>query len=573
MTSVTKIVRDVRDRDYPWGPRPKLSLESATALECSPMSNSSLMPSAPASAVMILLTATLATAAPVKTKAGDVEGATVAGSNVRVFKGIPYAAPPVGDLRWKPPQPATAWDGVRRATEFGARCLQARVYDDMIFRDENKEDCLYLNVWTPATSEGERLPVMVWIYGGGFSSGSASEPRQDGERLAAKGVVVVGFNYRVGIFGFFSHPELSAESPNHASGNYALLDQVAALQWVKDNIAAFGGDPGNVTIFGESAGSFSVSAMMATPLARGLFHRAIGESGAFFPAGPVGLGGMPLAASEQAGAAFAKSIGGESLAALRAKSGEDLLKAVQDAKAQFWPNIDGYLFTKSAKESFANGEQHKVPLLAGWNADEIRAAATLADPKPTAKSFTEQTRSRFGAHADAILAAYPATTDDEALESAASLGSDMFIGFSTWKWLEMHGQTGQSPTYRYSFDRKIPVPPDFTVNGKPATAKDIGARHAGEIEYVFGQLDSVPKVTWEPSDRALSDLMMTYWSNFAKTSDPNGAGLPEWPRYDKNNGYQVMHLDETSKAAPDAQRKRYEAIDSLSTPPKAGSAQ
>src|SRR5262245_34017909 len=223
----------------------------------SAMLNSCLGSSLSTSGVVILLTAALGSAAPVKTKPGEVEGTTIAGSGVRTFKGIPYAAPPVGDLRWKPPQPAASWQGVRKATEFGARCMQARVYDDMIFRDENSEDCLYLNVWTPAKSENDRLPVMVWIYGGGFASGSASEPRQDGERLAAKGVVVVGFNYRVGVFGFFSHPELTAESSKHASGNYGLLDQVAALQWVKDNIAAFGGDPGNVTIFGESAGSFS----------------------------------------------------------------------------------------------------------------------------------------------------------------------------------------------------------------------------------------------------------------------------------------------------------------------------
>src|SRR5262245_40568994 len=221
---------------------------------------------------IVLMSAAVAGAEPVKTKSGYVEGMTAAGSNVRVFKGIPFAAPPVGDLRWKAPQPPASWEGVRKANEFGARCMQARIYDDMIFRDGNSEDCLYLNVWTPATSDAERLPVMVWIYGGGFRSGSASEPRQDGERLATKGVVVVGFNYRLGIFGFLSHPGLTAESPHNASGNYALQDQVAALHWVRENIAAFGGDPGNVTIFGESAGSSSVSAMMATPLARGLFH-------------------------------------------------------------------------------------------------------------------------------------------------------------------------------------------------------------------------------------------------------------------------------------------------------------
>jgi para-nitrobenzyl esterase len=523
----------------------------------------------------LLLTAAIADRAPVKTTSGAVEGVTVAGSNVRVFKGIPFAAPPVGDLRWKPPQPPAPWHGVRKATEFGARCMPARVFDDMIFRDENSEDCLYLNVWTPAKGDTDRLPVMVWIYGGGFRAGSASEPRQDGERLAAKGVVVVGFNYRLGVFGFLSHPELTAESPNHASGNYGLQDQVAALRWVKDNIAAFGGDPGNVTIFGESAGSLSVSAMMATPRARGLFHRAIGESGAFFPAGPAGLGAQPLAVSEQTGVTFAKALGAESLAAMRAKPAEDVLEATKGGPMlRFGANVDGFLFVKDPRETFANGEQSHVPLLAGWNADESRAGIVLSDPKPTAASFTAQTRTRFGDHADAILSVYPASTDDEAIESAAALGSDMFIGFSTWKWLEVHGQTGQSPVYRYSFDRKIPVAPDTKINGKPATAKDVGARHAGEIEYVFGQLDSVPKVTWDKSDRALSDQMMSYWSNFAKSGDPNGSGLPPWPRYEKSSGYQVMHLDETSKASPDATRKRYETIDAVSSKPKApGSAQ
>ena len=527
------------------------------------------------SGVAILLTAAVASAGPVKTKAGAVEGITAAGSNVRVFKGIPFAAPPVGDLRWKPPQPPAPWDGVRKATEFGARCMQARVFDDMIFRDENSEDCLYLNVWTPARGDTDRLPVMVWIYGGGFQAGSASEPRQDGERLAGKGVVVVGFNYRLGVFGFLSHPELTAESPNHASGNYGLLDQVAALRWVKDNIAVFGGDPGNVTIFGESAGSFSVSAMMASPLARGLFHRAIGESGAFFPAGPAGLGAPPLAVSEQTGGAFAKALGAESLAALRAKPAEEVLKATKGGPMlRFGPNVDGYLFVKNPRETFANGEQSHVPLLAGWNADEIRAGIVLADPRPTAASFTAQTRSRYGEHADAILSVYPASTDDEAIESAAALGSDMFIGFSTWKWLEVHGQSGQSPVYRYSFDRKIPIAPDTKINGKPATAKDVGARHAGEIEYVFGQLDSVPKVTWDKSDRALSDQMMSYWSNFATSGDPNGSSLPSWPRYEKSTGYQVMHLDETSNASPDTTRKRYETIDAISGKSKPpGSAQ
>lgn len=513
-------------------------------------------------------------AAQVRTQAGLVEGITTSGSPVRVFRGIPFAAPPVGELRWQAPRPVSPWQGVRKATGFGARCMQAPVFSDMIFRDQASEDCLYLNVWTPATSDTARLPVMVWIYGGGFQAGSASEPRQDGERLARKGVVVVSFNYRLGVFGFLSHPELTKESPQRASGNYGLLDQVAALQWVRQNVAAFGGDPANVTIFGESAGSFSVSALMASPLARGLFHRAIGESGAFFTAGSQTLAAAPLAVSEQTGAKFAAELGAGSLAALRSKSAEELLKGASGGPMlRFAPNVDGYVLPRDVYRIFLKGAQNRVALLAGWNADEVRAGVVLGDQKPTPQSFADQARARFGEHADALLKAYPASTDEEALESAAALAGDLFIGYATWKWIEMHAATGQSPVYRYSFDRKIPLAPDTKVNGKPATAKDIGARHAGEIEYVFGTLDSVPNVTWQPEDRALSNLMMSYWSNFARSGDPNDPGMPKWPRHDRTGGYQVMHLSDTSKAAPDTRRPRYEVLDAHTAKLRAASSQ
>jgi para-nitrobenzyl esterase len=405
---------------------------------------------------------------------------------------------------------------------------------------------------------------MVWIHGGGFIAGSASEPRQDGERMAGKGVVVVSMNYRMGIFGFFSHPELTRESPHHASGNYGLLDQAAALQWVKKNIAAFGGNPDNVTIFGESAGSFAVSAHMASPVSRGLFQRAIGESGAFFRAGGSDLAPATLRDSEQKGQQFATALGLESLSGLRAKSADEVLKAsTAPGAVRFSPNLDGYMMPEDAYTIFAAGKQTHVPLLAGWNADEIRAAVTLAPVKPTAASFAEQTRTTFGDSAEAVLKAYPAGSDAEALESAASLASDMFIGYATWKWVEMHSATGDAPIYCYSFDRKIPVPKDNKVNGVPATSADIGARHAGEIEYVFGALDSVPGVEWQPSDRKLSDQMTTYWTNFARSGDPNGVGLPKWPGYGKAGGYQVLHLDETTQAAADARRARYEALDAF----------
>jgi para-nitrobenzyl esterase len=507
--------------------------------------------------VIALAAAAAAAQAPVKTTAGLVRGAAIGQTGLRVFKGIPYAAPPVGELRWQAPRPAVAWQGVRDATAFGAACLQPKVFDDIAFK-ETSEDCLTLNVWTPAKGAG-RLPVMVWIHGGGFVAGGGSEPRHDGEAFARRGIVLVTVNYRLGVFGFFAHPELTRESSRKASGNYGLLDQVAALAWVKDNIAAFGGDPANVTIFGESAGSFSVSALVASPLTKGLLHKAIGESGAFFSAST--LPARPLAAAEEQGAKFGASIGAGSLAALRARPAAEILAASAKVQPEFTPNTDGYFLSEDVAAIYAAGRQHHVPLLAGWNADEIRAAVTLRPQKPTPRSFADETKKRFGDSAEAILRVYPATTDAEALESAAALGSDMFIGYATWKWVETHRQTGQAPVYRYSFDRKIPVDPDAKVMGASPTAKDIGARHAGEIEYVFGALDlSLPKVPWEPADRKLSDAMTTYWANFARTGDPNGPGLPKWPRYEAATR-RVLHLDEAIKDDADTARPRYEAID------------
>jgi para-nitrobenzyl esterase len=501
-----------------------------------------------------------AAVAQVKTAGGLLKGTIGADGRIRIFKGIPYAAPPIGEFRWKDPRPAAAWEGARDATEFGPQCVQGPIFGDISFPRPASEDCLNLNVWTPATAASEALPVMVWIHGGGFQAGAGAEPRHDGDALARKGVIVVTINYRLGVFGFLAHPELTGEAGRHASGNYGLLDQVAALRWVRENIAAFGGNPQNVTIFGESAGSFAVSALMASPLATGLFHRAIGESGAYFTAGAGTLALQPLSATEQQGVKFASSVGAATLGALRAKSAEELLSAALKTQPWFSPNLDGYVLPEDVYAIHVAGKQARVPLLAGWNADEIRAGVVLAKQKPTAQSFTEDARKRFGDQADAVLRAYPATTDAEALESAAALASDLFIGHATWKWLEVHAQTGRAPVYRYSFDRKIPVAPDAKVNGAAVTSRDIGARHAGEIEYVFGTLDSIRSVQWDPSDRKLSDAMVTYWANFARTGDPNGSGLPTWPRYDAGGG-RVLHLDETIRAAADSLRPRYEALD------------
>ena len=516
---------------------------------------------------LVITTGTAAAQAQLRvtTTAGPIEG--VAGSEgQRVFKGIPYAAPPVGTLRWKAPQPLTPWTAVRKADTFGAQCHQPPVFGDIVFDRPASEDCLFLNVWTPAATASAKLPVMVWIHGGGYQAGASHEPRHDGTALARKGVVLVTLNYRLGVFGFFAHPALSKEDPKGSSGNYGLMDMTAALRWVRDNAAAFGGDPGNVTIFGESAGSFAVSTLMAAAPARGLFHKAIGESGAPFGSS---LSIAPKSVVEGNGEKFAASIGATTLEALRLKPAEEITTAIAKWQPWFSPSIDGTFLTEPVAATFAAGKQAQVPLLAGWNADESRAAVTLGREPTTAASFVAATRKRFGANADAILSVYPAGSDAEAVESAAALASDSFIGYSTWKWIETHRASG-APVYRYLFSREIPIAPGRMQNGKPVTAADIGARHAGEIEYVFGTLDSVEGVTWTDGDRTLSGTIGSYWTNFARTGDPNGKGLQAWPRLHptqpgamQDMGPRMLDLDTTVSAVPEPHRSRYEALDTI----------
>jgi len=491
----------------------------------------------------------------VKIASGIVEGAVNSDHTIRIFRGIPFAAPPVGDLRWRPPQPVQHWQGVRQAVEYGPHCVQGKVFGDIVFRSrEMSEDCLSLTVWTPPRSQAKKLPVYVWFYGGGFAAGSSDEARYDGESFAKHGIVVVNVNYRLGIFGFFAHPELTQESPHKASGNYGLLDQVAALEWVRRNIAAFGGDPHKVTIGGESAGSLSVSALMASPLSRDLFQQAIGESGAFF--GQVGgRGPQSLAEAEKQGTKFAGSVGGKTLAELRKMSSEDLLH--EAAKVNngfgFWPIVDGYFLPTDVPSIFAQGKQSHVPLLAGWNADEIRMAVLMAKEKPNAKTFGEQLRRQFGPNADAALKVYGASTDDEALRSAGDLASDQFIVHGTWKWIEAQTSAGV-PVYRYEFDRTVPVPEAMKGTGM----KSFGSAHAAEIEYVFTMLDS-KKADWQPDDYQVGKTMNAYWANFIKTGDPNGSGMAEWPQFGK--AHEVMHLNVQCEAKPEEHRDRYEFLD------------
>jgi para-nitrobenzyl esterase len=485
----------------------------------------------------------------VKTGSGIVEGKK--NGAVDVFLGIPYAAPPMGDLRWKPPVPSKKWTGVRKATEFGSHCMQGNVFGDMNFRDAGgSEDCLFLNIWVPAKMSESKLPVMVWIHGGGFVAGSSSEPRQDGTNLAQQGVIVVSMNYRLGVFGFFVHPELAKESGHNAAGNYGLLDQVAALRWVRDNVAAFGGDPGNVTIFGESAGSYSVSALMASPLAKGLFQKAIGESGG------AGERPDPEAAEkfrEEKDLKLARSIlGVQTLAELRAVPAEKLLNAFFKPGGEnnfaFGPDVDGHFLPEPTPAIFAAGKQNYVPLLAGWNHDEGSFDITANPKKPTVDRLKETAQKEFGAKADEFLRLYPATTEAQAQRSMLDFAGDRFIAWSTWWWMEAQSKTSKQPIYRFRFDLRPPSDPK---------GPQLGAYHSSEIEYVFGQLDSKGGIAWRAEDRQLSAEMKKYWANFARSGDPNGPGLPKWPVYSAAEEWPVMFLDAKSAAHRDDQRERY----------------
>lgn len=481
----------------------------------------------------------------VKTEQGKVQGKIINNGKVRAFLGLPYAAPPVGDLRWRPPAAPARWRGTRQATRYGARCMQEpHEFPDMIFQDAGpSEDCLYLNVFTPADAgENARLPVMFWIHGGGFRGGSASEPRHSGDYLPTRGVVLVTINYRLGVFGFLAAPELAIEQGG-ATGNYGLLDMVAALEWVKANIAGFGGDPKNVTIFGESAGSEAVSALMAAAPARGLFEKAIGESG-----GALDIGG-PTRPSfqqvEQRNEAWVKSLG-LSLDHLRDLPAEEVLAASKRRDApSFRPVVDGRLLTEPVAVTFAAGRQAHVPLLAGWNRDEQSGLGRGM----TAAKWREFAKTNFGSQADEFLKILPGDTDEEAVRSAIDYNSDDFIAFGTWRWVDAQVKTGESPVYRYHFE--LPAPPSTWHQGSLAF-------HSDDIEYVFGTLDTRPGAVWRPEDRKLSAEIQWYWTNFARTGSPNGNGLPDWPQFDRRG--EVLKLGNPTTVAPDTTLARYEFL-------------
>jgi len=520
----------------------------------------------------------------VRTANGMVESTTPSNEGVRSFKGIPFAQPPVGDLRWREPQPPKDWAGVRSADQFGPRCMQRTgPMADYWFRSNGmSEDCLYLNVWTSAKSGSEKLPVLVYIFGGGFQNGDGSEPRYDGESMARRGMVAVTLNYRTNIFGFFSHPELTKESPHRASGNYGLLDQVAALRWVQKNIAAFGGDPARVTIAGESAGSLSVSALMASPLSRHLVAGAIGESGALISTLPP----RALAETEKDGQEFGEKAGAPTLAALRALPAEKLQEIVAAAvdpaagrggpgaasvpRLRFSANLDGYFLPKTLAEIYEAGEQAKIPLLAGSNSEEMPARVVLGQSAATPEGFAEAVRRIYGESAAQVLNVYRPTTEEEVLQAATDLASARFIALGTWKWTELQMKTGGQPVYRYLYTRIRPKylglpgqPPPAPPAGMPAPAPPRGAAHSAEIQYAMGNLDLDPRYAWQPDDRKVSQAMQAYFANFIKTGDPNGPGLPRWPKYEAATGYLRLRIDVVPAAEPEAARARYQVLDSI----------
>jgi len=469
----------------------------------------------------------------VKVQNGLVSG--IYSNGVNVFKGIPFAAPPVGELRWKAPQPAANWQGVRKADTFSASAIQAKPVPFMMYTAEFlapqeplSEDCLYLNVWTAAKTATEKRPVIVWVHGGGFSGGSGSVPLYDGEDLAKKGVVFVTINYRLGVFGFLAHPDLTKEAKGKEVGNFAFLDQIAAFEWVKKNIAAFGGDPNNVTLAGQSAGAFSVNVLMASPLAKGLFHKAIAESGGMFG---ISSRVKTVSEAEQTGVALAQKLNAKSIADLRAKSADELLKAGGGITS---PVLDNYVIVGDMHSIFTKNQQNDVPLLTGWNAgDRFPSPKTL-----TAEEFKADAAKKYGSLAPDFLKVYPAATDAEAKEAQLEVGGHLLFAWQNYTWAGLQSTYGKNKAYLYFFKH---VPPQHP--GKP----DFGAFHSAEFGYALHTLRNWDRPFTE-TDRKLEDQMSSYWANFAKNGNPNSKGLPEWKAFDTKS-MQTMIFGDTPASA------------------------
>jgi para-nitrobenzyl esterase len=461
----------------------------------------------------------------VNTNYGKVKGAVNESGTVVSFKGIPYAAPPQGDLRWTEPRPPAAWEGIRDATRFCASCIQNRIYshlpngpwtEEFMVQDSVSEDCLFLNIWTPAKSASDKLPALVFLHGGAFTEGSGSIDVYNGEELAEKGIIVITINYRLGALGFLAHPELTAESPNHVSGNYGFLDQVAALKWIKENISAFGGDPSRVTIAGQSAGAASVRALIISPLARGLFHGAITQSGSTFSGGPAHV--TTLSEGEKQGVEFTKSKGVSSIAELRAMPAMDIIaKDPNNQGMRFGGVLDGYFQTADIMTVFAEGKQNDTPFMSGMNADET---------------------GYYGSTGEDFRKFFPSSSKEEEAAAVKLAGQEQ-SRLNTWLWMEYRAKTSGTNAFEYYFDRAIPWPehPEF------------GAFHTSEVPYVFNNIKMLKNHKMEKADTIVADRMSSYWVNFVKTGDPNGPGLPVWGPFEGGK-HEVMRLGENMGMIP-----------------------
>ncbi len=498
----------------------------------------------------------------VKTQYGVLQGFEEDG--VKKFLGVPFAQAPVGELRWKAPQPVQAWEGVRSAKQFGDDPMQPNIFGDMSFRGPGRsEDCLYLNIWTTAATTDDALPVLIYFNGGGLMAGSGSEPRYDGSSISKEGVICVTANYREGVFGFFAHPDLTASSEYKGSGNYGFLDQVAAIKWVKENISAFGGNPDKITIVGESAGSFSVSLLMCSPLSKNLIAGAMLSSGAeVLPYQP-----SSQADADAAGAELLKQAGISSLADAMALNADSLQKLIPP-KGMANVVLDGYFMKESADDVFEKGQQAQVPLLAGWNSLEGTPMQVLRNQIPTLENYKNAMKAQFGDMTDEIFKAYGLETDEDVLsQKGLDLASDLFTGFPTWKACDYHAKSGQ-PVYRYHYMHPRPQVSakmgdkvaalaggvrEKTKEEKKSEAQQPaiapGAVHSADIEYAMGTLSTNEYYDWNEDDYAISKLFLTYYANFCKTGNPNGKGLPQWTAITKDNldAAPVMKIDVESK--------------------------
>jgi len=481
----------------------------------------------------------------VTVEGGDVRGEIRDG--VRSFKGVPYAAPPVGEWRWRPPQPAPAWQGIREAREFGPDCPQSPYPRLSLFYSPprvQQEDCLCLNVWTAART-GEKRPVMVWIHGGALTRGSGAAPTYDGASLARQGVVLVTLNYRLGVLGFLAHRELSAESPKGASGNYGILDQLAALRWVSRNIAAFGGDPGKVTIFGESAGAWSVNALVASPLGKGLFHRAIGQSGGTF-----GPGVRREAAEEAWGRRVAEVLGAGSLSDLRAVPAERLVEATDKLTPRLQTIVDGWVLPEEVSTIFARGKQNPVPVIVGSNAREMTSLLAPSAIPRTVEAYRRSVATLFRERSGELDRVYPVESDAGVSEAYLSLLRDYTFTSQMRRWARLTGTT-QAKAWWYYFSHAPPIP----------NSDYLGAFHAAEIAYVFRNL-SFSRVAPREVDERLAETISTYWVNFARTGDPNGQGLPKWPAY-RQGAEPYLELGTTIKVGQNLLKEQLDLLDNL----------